>query len=99
MKNKVLNLFVAFIVSSAATAYADATVRLNNYDSTSPIYFFDNKTLAFGSDIHVEAFATTTDGGTWVPVYIAGTTTSVLSLKEPGYLDAGLELYLAHNGV
>lgn len=73
--------------------FADATVKLNNYDSQMPIYYLQSGNLAGqtidGYTVYVQVMASYV-GGIWTPVEIAGTTTSIFELKEPGYFDAGV---------
>ncbi len=67
------------------SAQADGVVKLNNYDSQMPVYWY---TLApVGTFVQL---LWQVDGSGWEPVNIAGTTTSILQLKEPGYFDAGI---------
>lgn len=83
------------IYGNTINTYADATIRLNNYDSQMPIYFqqygnlVQNGQMGLDTVVYVEVLAAI-PGDRWEPVLMAGTTTSVFELKEPGYFDAGV---------
>lgn len=89
MKNDYLSM-ACLIVSciGIARCSADATVQLNNKGSDTPIYII-NGVLASG-DVYVEILTQSVPGGTWSPIQVAGTSTSVLTLSQPGYFDAGV---------
>lgn len=84
-------IFIALSVMSfigVERCLGDATVQLNNKESDTPIYII-NGVLASG-DVYVEILSETIPGGPWSPIQIAGSSTTVLTLSQPGYFDAGV---------
>lgn len=87
---KISTLIAATVILFPRVGKADATIELSNIDSTKPIFYQNIGTLASGDGFYVELMAQSGAGSAWVPVYIAGNTTSILTLSQPGYFNAGV---------
>ena len=94
----IVNVMLAILPPMAC---ADATVRLNNYDSLMPVYWREVGKLASGDDFYVEVFGGPL-GSAWnglLPITPVGATSPIIKLKEPGYFDAGIGVFPYPYGV
>jgi hypothetical protein len=92
MKSRTLIIQCGLMAALTTQAYADATVRLNNYDSLMPVYYQRVGNLASGDDFYIEVWGGPVGSGwtTMLPIIPVGATTPTIKLKEPGYFDAGI---------
>jgi hypothetical protein len=89
MKYAYLVILNVMITVLPQMAYAEATVKLSNYDSLMPVYYREVGKLAYGEDFYIEVFGGP-PGSTGFLITPVGATSPIIKLKEPGFFDAGI---------
>ena len=81
---------MSLIFIQNSNCWADATIKLSNYEAQMPVFFQKSGTLATVQDgIYVEVWGGPV-GGVLFPIAIIGSTNTAFQLNKDGYFDAGV---------